>query len=152
LELLAEPAEAAAKLDWRQRYAGALVEVLREVERDWTRPAGPRRWLQTGIVWLADWVPPLALFAACVLLVCEIVYRGNIPSLSQFLVPLAVLLLVLVLLHVLIVLLLPLRWPAIRGEFRRRLERRLREELERVYAVIPGDVAEALRQERRQVE
>ncbi len=59
---------------------------------------------------------------------------------------------VLIMLHVLIALLLPLRWTAIRGEFRRRLEQRVREELESAYAPIPAEVAEALRQERRQVE
>src|SRR5262249_11968147 len=120
--------------------------------REWTKPVGLRRWVQTLIVWLADWIPPLALLAACALLLWDIFYRHNIPSLSQFLVPLAALLLVLILLHVLIVLLLPLRWPAIRDEFRRRLERRLREELVRTYAAIPGHVDQALGQERRHIE
>jgi hypothetical protein len=63
-----------------------------------------------------------------------------------------VVLVVLVILHLLITLLLPLRWPAIRGEFHRRMEERIRLELESIYAPIPGDVAEMLRAERRQVE
>ena len=58
-------------------------------------------------------------------------------------------LIVLVILHLLITLVLPLRWPAIRGEFRRRLEERIRQELESIYAPIPGDVAQILRDERR---
>src|SRR5438552_11777090 len=56
VELLNEPAETAAKVNWRQRYAQALVEVLHQVERDWARPAGIRRWVQGTIVFLADWV------------------------------------------------------------------------------------------------
>ena len=63
-----------------------------------------------------------------------------------------VLVVVLIILHILIALLLPVRWPAIRGEFRRRLEQRIRSELASLYVAIPDDVAEALRQERRQVE
>ncbi len=63
-----------------------------------------------------------------------------------------VLLAVLIILHILIGLLLPLRWPAIRGEFERMLDARLRQELEAVYLPIPGEVAEDLRNERRQVE
>jgi hypothetical protein len=55
-------------------------------------------------------------------------------------------------LHILIVLVLPVRWSAIRGEFQKQLERRLQKELENAYGSIPLDVAEELRQERRQVE
>ena len=49
-------------------------------------------------------------------------------------------------------LLLPLRWPAIRGEFRKQLELKLHQELDEVYAHVPGDVARALLAERQQVE
>jgi hypothetical protein len=66
--------------------------------------------------------------------------------------PLVVVLTTLIVLHILLVFLLPLRWPVIRADFRRRLEQRAREALEAVYAAIPGEVAEGLRQERRQVE
>ena len=76
----------------------------------------------------------------------------NKPELFDAFLPLVVLLIVLVMLHILIVLLLPLRWPAIRGEFHRQLEGRLQTELASAYAPIPGDVAEALNGERRQVQ
>ena len=45
-----------------------------------------------------------------------------------------------------------LRWAAIRGEFREQLERRLREELDRVYLELPGELAAKLVEERKQVD
>src|SRR5438552_6829787 len=66
LNLLNEAVEAAAKLNWRQRYAQALVEILQQVEKESAHPAGVRRWIQKGVVWIADWVPPVALIAALV--------------------------------------------------------------------------------------
>jgi hypothetical protein len=152
LDLLTEPAEAAAKIDWRQRYAQILIEVLDQVEQQWARPTGARRVLQTIIVFMADWLPPLALLAACVRLLWKYFGEETMPQLADFLLPLVVVLVVLVVLHVLIALLLPLRWHAIRGEFQRRLEARVRGELESVYGPVPGDVAETLRNERKQVE
>ncbi len=71
---------------------------------------------------------------------------------TDVLLPFLVVLIVMVILHLLITLVLPLRWPAIRGEFRRRMEERIRQELESIYAPIPGDVAQALRDERRQID
>jgi hypothetical protein len=155
LDVLAEPIEARAALDWRQRYAGILNEVLQQVEREWSKPTGLRRLTRAVVVWLGNWVPPIALLAA---LVVFLWYYFNptakITSLqtTDALLPPIVLLIVLVILHLLITLLLPLRWPAIRGEFRRRLEERTGQELESIYAPIPGDVAQALRDERRLVE
>jgi len=40
LSLLTEPTENAARIDWRQRYAQALTEVLGRVEHEWARPTG----------------------------------------------------------------------------------------------------------------
>jgi hypothetical protein len=107
------------------------------------------------VVWLGNWVPPITLLAALIVLL----WRYFDPSAenavlnpTQALMPFIVVLVVLVILHLLITLLLPLRWPAIRGEFHRRMEERIRLELESIYAPIPGDVAEMLRAERRQVE
>jgi hypothetical protein len=155
LNLLTEPTEATAKLNWRQRYAQALVETLQQVERDWAQPTGLRRWLERGILLLADWVPLIALLAA----LFQLLFRYFDPlqvgysfQLSDMLLPLVVVLIVLVILHVVIVLLLPLQWSAIRSEFQRRLERRVLTELQNAYTLIPAEVAEALRQERRQVE
>ncbi len=153
LELLTEPTEAAAKLDWRQRHAQTLIEVLQHVESQWAKPTGVRRWLQTGLIWVADYVPPLAFVAALVRLLWGYFMIDNYKvELFDVVLPFVVLLIVLMILHVLIALVLPLRWPTIRGEFQRLLERRLRSELQSAYATIPADVAEMLRQERRQVE
>jgi hypothetical protein len=155
VSLLNEPLESATKTDWRGRYAQALVEVLHEVEQQWSKPTGARRWVQTGLVWLADWLPPLSLLAALLLLLWRYfdpLSRGYQVQLADALLPPVVTLVVLVILHILIALLLPLRWPTIRGEFRRRLEKRLREELAAVYGPVPGDVAEELRGERQRIE
>jgi hypothetical protein len=153
LTLLTEPTENAARIDWRQRYAQALTEVLGKVEHEWARPTGLRRWVQGGVVFLADWLPIVTLLGAIAVPLWRYFMDPNYqPALTHFLLPLAVLLAVLVLLHVLIALLLPLRWLAIRSEFQRQLERRLCAELEFVYANLPGDVAEKLKSERHEVE
>ncbi|HZT81399.1 MAG TPA: hypothetical protein VFA26_14310, partial [Gemmataceae bacterium] len=155
LDLLAGPTEAAGKIDWRQRYSAILVEVLDQVEKEWAKPVGVRRWVQATILFLADWLPAVALLAACTRVLW--LYFMREPSdpkleLIDFLLPAIVVLVVLVILHVLIALLLPLRWATIRGEFQRRLRARLQTELLNVYAPVPGDVAEVMRNERQQVE
>src|SRR5439155_24283404 len=137
LQLLTERVEAAAKLDWRQKYAQALVQILQQVEQDSAQPTGVRRWLQKGIVFLGDWLPPLALLAALVQLLWRYfdpMGRGYPFQVSDVLLPLIVLLIVLVILHILIVLLLPVRWAAIRGDFQRRLQHRIQAELKSLYA------------------
>jgi hypothetical protein len=154
LDLLTEPTESAAKLEWRQRYARALIEVLAQVEQQWARPRGPRRWLQAAVVFLADWLPSVALLGTCILLL----YQWTVPTLPRpfalgdLALPVIAVLTVLVLLHIAIALVMPMRWPAMRGEFLRHLERRLQAELQTVYTPIPGDVAQMLQQERRRVE
>ncbi len=152
LDILSEPMEARSALDWRQRYAGTLNEVLQQVEREWSKPTGLRRLTQAVVVWLGNWLPPVALLAALIVLLWRYFYDRADIRLPDVFVPPAILLVVLVALHLLISLLLPLRWPAIRGEFRRRLEERIRQELQSIYEPIPGDVAQALRDERRAVE
>jgi hypothetical protein len=155
VSLLSEPVEAAAKLDWRTRYAQALVEVMQDVEQQWSNPKGVRRWVQGGLSFLGDWLPPIALLAACLALLYRYFDPGNHGyqvQLADALLPPAVTLVVLIILHILITLLLPLRWRNIRGEFRRQLEKRLQATLATVYAPLPGDVAEELRQERQRVE
>jgi hypothetical protein len=154
LDILAGPVEARTTIDWRQRYAQVLGEVLQKVESSWARPTGLRRIVQTLIVWVADWVPPLALGAAVLILLWRYFAPGGTTEvrLSDVFLPFVVLLGVLVILHIVIALLLPLRWPVIRGEFRRLLEDRLRRELDEVYRPIPQEVAAGLRNERRQVE
>jgi hypothetical protein len=150
--LLADPTERAAKINWRQRYAGLLVDVLEEVERLWARPTGMRHWVQSAVVWLGNWLPLGALFAMLVLLLWQYTVGERPWNTGDIFLPVVVVFIVLFLLHIVISVVLPMRWPAMRGEFQRRLERRLKAELEAVYAPIPGDVAEALRQERGQVQ
>ena len=153
LDLLTEPTEAATRLDWRQRYAQALGEALHEVEREWTQPTGGRRVLQRVLVFIADWLPPLALLAAFIRILWLYFVAENVKlGLFDFLLPFIVLLAVLIVLHILISLLLPLRWHAIRGEFQKRLEHRLRNELDSVFCPIPSDMAQTLCAERRRVE
>lgn len=155
LALLTEPVEALARLDWRQRWARALTEVLDHVEKQWTRPTGVRRLLQGTLVFLADWVPPLALLAALFNLLWRVFDpqgRGYQVHWLDALLPLIVLLVVLVILQILINLLLPLRWNAIRDEFHRQLEARVREELEAVYLAVPGDLAARLKEDRGHVQ
>ncbi|MHB1426722.1 MAG: GTPase [Gemmataceae bacterium] len=152
LDVLNEPIEARSTLDWRQRYASILNEILQQVEREWSKPAGLRRLTQAIVVWLGNWVPPVALLAAIIVLLWRYFYLQADIHLPDILVPLFILLAVLVMLHVLITLVLRLRWPAIRGEFRRRLEQRIRQELESIYSPIPDEVAQSLREERRAIE
>jgi hypothetical protein len=155
VSLLNEPLEAATQLDWRGHYAQGMIEVLSEVEQQRVRPTGYRRWVQTGLVWLADWLPPVSLLGALLILLWRyfdpLGQGGRQVQLTDALLPPMVMLVVLVIMHVLIALLLPLRWPAIRSEFRRRLARRLRADLEAAYGPVPGDVASTLRQERAKV-
>src|SRR5207244_4128742 len=114
LELLNPATDATAKLNWRQRYAQALGEILQQVERQWAQPAGLRRWVQSALVLLADWLPPVVLLAALVQLLLryfDLWDKGYQVHLADVLLPAVVLLIVLVCLHILITLLLPLRWP-----------------------------------------
>jgi hypothetical protein len=155
--LLNEPIDSLARIDWRQRYAQILNEVLTKVEQQWARPTGARRWIQGTLVLLADWVPPLVLLGGLL----ELLWRFFDPlgkgyakpsSLFDILLPIFIMLIVLVILHLVIALLLPLRWPAIRGEFQKQLVNRLQQELENAYTPVPGEVADQLLAERRQTE
>jgi hypothetical protein len=155
LDLLAEPVEATTRLDWRQRYTLMLNEVLHKVEQQWTRPKGARLAFQNIIVFLADWLPLLALLAAALNLLWRWIDPGNANTKVEA-VDIALLavvpLVVMIVLHVLITLLLPLRWPKIRGHFKKELGERIRRELDSIYSPIPGDLSGALLTERRAVE
>lgn len=100
-------------------------------------------------------MPPITLLAALIVLLWRYFNpsaANPAPGTVDVLLPFLIVLIVLVILHVLITLVLRLRWPAIRGEFRRRLEQRIRQELESIYAPIPTDVAQVLREERRAID
>jgi energy-coupling factor transporter ATP-binding protein EcfA2 len=156
LTSLADPVEAVGKIDWRQSHSRALNEVLQRVEKQWTKPTGTGRIVQSGLVLVADILPPLSLLAGFLILLWRFYDpygTTNGPMhLSDVLLPFVALISVLVILHLLIVLLMPLRWSAIRSEFGRQLSARVQEDLEAAYGPAPTDVAEALRLERRQVE
>lgn len=155
LNSLAEPVEALGQIDWRQSHARALSEVLQRVEKQWTKPTGTGRVVQSGLVLLADFLPPLALLAGFLVLLWRFYdpYNSHYEvHLSDVFMPFVALISVLVILHLLVVLLMPLRWAAIRGEFGRQLAARIQQDLESAYGPVPAEVAAAIRQERAQVE
>jgi hypothetical protein len=155
LSLLTQPAESASKLDWRQRYSQALIDVLSKVEQQWARPTGLRRYVQGLVVLLADWLPGVAFVVALAWILWRYFNLDNQHSdvhLYDMLLPFVVTLCVCVLLHIAVAILLPLRWQAIREEFQRQLASSLRGELDDVYRSIPEVVAKDLQAERVAVE
>jgi hypothetical protein len=152
LTLLTDRTEASARVDWRQRNAQALVEVLEEVESQWSQPRGVRRFLHTLVILAGNLLPVLVFFGTAALILWQLFMDGRIPGLFDLLVPVGAVLLVVILLHILILVVLPLRWARIRGEFQGLLDTRLRAYLIQTYAAIPGNLAEVMLGERQQVE
>jgi hypothetical protein len=152
LQVLSEPTEATARLDWRARYSHALVEVLSKVETEWAKPTGLRWLLQGTVVFLADWLPLLAFAGMFTILLWQYTMDLREFHWNDLLLPPMVALVCMILLHILIAVCMPLRWQAIRAEFERRLEDRLLADLEEGYCRLPGEVAQALAAERRDVE
>lgn len=152
LSVLTEPVEAAGKIDWRQRWARLLSEVLESVEKEWTRPTGTRGWMESVLVPVANWLPPVALLAGFSILLWRVLVQQTWNGWLDVFMPAIVLVVVLLTLHLLIYLLLPLRWDKIRDTFHRQLEKRVREELEAAYLDMPGDLAEQLNEDRKKVE
>jgi hypothetical protein len=154
LGLLSEPAESLSHLDWRGRYAQNMIEVITNVQQAWSQPRGVRRWLQRGVIFLADVLPGIAFLSMGGFLIWQ--YTMAQPArkfeLMDLLQPLGVTLIVLVILHVLIALLLPLRWNVIRGQFHEQLQKRLRDELELHYHQMLADILNEVLAERRQNE
>jgi hypothetical protein len=131
------------------------MEVLDQVEKQWTRPTGMRRAVQGTLVVLADLLPPVAFLAALINLLVkyfDLWGKGYQVHLMDALLPLIILLGVLVILHLLIYLLLPLRWEKIRDDFHAKLEARVEREMESAYLGVPGDVAKKLEEERKRIE
>jgi energy-coupling factor transporter ATP-binding protein EcfA2 len=155
LNLLTQPTESAAKIDWRQRYSQALIDVLSKVEQAWARPTGIRRYLQGTVILLSDWLPGIGFVAALVWLLWTLFFpseTGYKPHLVDWLLPVLVTFSICLLLHIFVALLLPLRWQAIREEFQKHLATTMQKELGSVYGTIPLTVAEQLLAERRLVE
>jgi hypothetical protein len=151
LGLLSEPTEALGKLDWKKRYAQAMIEVIANVEKGWSNPSGPRWWLQKIIILLADWTPFLAFISSLGLLIWGYTMKEPARHFDPWdlLIPPVVVLLVLVFLHVVIAVLLPLRWHAIRAQFHEGLQKRLREELETHYLNVLPELVQEVQMERR---
>ena len=122
------------------------------MEQQWSHPTGARRWVQSAVIFIADWLPSVALLGACVLLLWQYTMRDRHFEWGDILLPPVIVLIVLVIAHIFIGVVFPFRWSAVRGEFHRRLERRLQSDLENVYQPLPDEVAGQLLLERRQVE
>ncbi len=158
VDLLSEPVEAAAHIDWRQRNARTLTDALQHVEQEWSKPTGMRRLLQEAVVFLGNWLPSVTLILSFIVVLWRWFHplvsgvEGPSVPLSEFLMPFVVTLIVLVLLQILSNILLPLRWTKIRGDFRKELERRLRNDFIEAHVSIPAEVADSLREERRRLE
>jgi hypothetical protein len=150
--ILSDPTQEAARANWRQRLANVLIEVLHDVEREWTQPSGPRRWLQSLMVLLGDILPLGALAGSALWLLYQFYANERTFSFSDLLLPLAAVLFTLIIFYVIILLVLPVRWPAIRNAFHRQLTRRLTDELSGLFLLVPREVAAALALERRQAE
>lgn len=154
VDMLAEPTEAAARSDWRQRFASVVIEVLHEAEGQWAKPTGARRIVQHTLVWLGDLLPALALMASSAFLLYDYFWSEAHRSFSwtDLFLPLAAVFFTLLILYVVIMLVLPISWPAIRGTFQRRLAQRLEDELSGVYRTIPETVAQSLEAERKLID
>jgi energy-coupling factor transporter ATP-binding protein EcfA2 len=154
LQMLGEATESVNRLDWKSRHAQAMIEVISEVEREWSNPTGVRRGVQWLLIVAANWLPLLAFGATGTLLLWDYTMAEPRHSFewSDLLKPVAVLFITLVLLHIIIALVLPLRWPAIRAEFEERLRQRLQREMEQQYDQVPVDLAREIDAERRDVE
>jgi energy-coupling factor transporter ATP-binding protein EcfA2 len=154
LGLLIEPAESIARLDWRGAFARAMIEVISNVQQQWSNPSGMRWGLQKVIVFLADVLPGLAFLSMGGFLIWQYT-MSQPPAKFEFmdlLKPVGVTFIVLVILHVLIAVILPLRWNTIRAQFHEQLQKRLRIELETHYHLLLTDIVNEVHAERRQNE
>jgi hypothetical protein len=154
LALLSDPTTSAGRLDWRDKMTRAVIDALAEVERQATHPTGWRKLLRGTLSLLANTLPEIALVATVGVLLWNFFVPTPpvIPDMFQMSLVVLIPLLVIIVFHMLIVWLLPVRWPAIRSEFRKQLGHRMAAELGQAYLAIPGEVAAAIREERKQVD
>jgi hypothetical protein len=155
VKLLNDAVDHAGERDWRGTIAAAISDTLRQLEHEWTNPSGGRGFFQMLLIFLADWLPLVALFGGFLrplFLYFDIYGSGQPVHFSDFLLPFVLLLAVLIILHLLIAVFMPLRWSAIRGDFAEALEKRLTQDFEAAYGEVPHQVAELLLAERKKVE
>ena len=156
VNLLSEPTEELANLDWSTRHAQAMIEVMGQIETVWTRPKGIKRVVQATLIFLASWLPELALGAMLIHVIGWISQMWETPMKGSLLFitlsPLIVSFGVVLFFHLIIALVLPLRWQAIRAELEKHLETRLIADLEKVYCQIPLNVVQVMLDERGQVD
>jgi hypothetical protein len=152
LHLLSEPTEELLQLDWRGRYAQGMFEVIAQIEQAWSQPRGGRRWLQRGVVFLANTLPLTAFILMVGILLWGYTVNERTFQWGDLLVPLAVILLVLILLHVLVAIVFPFHWEAIRVDVEKKLQARLHADLHAQYGQVPIAMAQQVLTERREVE
>jgi hypothetical protein len=154
LQMLGDATEAVNRLDWKARHAQAMIEVIAEVEREWSNPTGARRWLQRAIIATANTLPVIGLFAIIAIMLWG--YTMHEPrwvfNWTDLLLPAVGVVLLLILMHIVIGVLLPLRWPSIRAEFEERLRARLHKEMQEYYGQVPIELAREVDAERRDIE
>ncbi len=152
LGLLTEPTHAAARRDDHEDLTQAVIDALAEVERQATHPTGWRGLLRRSLTLLANILPEMALVATAAWILWNFFIYGDIPDFFRMALIVLIPLVVIIVMHLLVAMLLPVRWPAIRHQFHAELGQRLAAALERIYLAIPDQVAEAIGQERQQVD
>jgi len=152
LNLLNDPTAMVGKLDWRERVTRGVIDALAEVEQEATHPTGWRRIVRNALSLLANTVPEVSFIVTAGVILYNFIVNQQTPGLFEMSLILIIPLTVIIIFHLLILLLLPIRWHAIRGRFLARLKRRLIEDLDRVYLPIPGEIAQALVDERKRVD
>jgi hypothetical protein len=154
LALLSDSTGSAGRLDWREKITRAVIDALAEVEHQATHPTGWRALVRGTLALGANTLPEVALVATAGVLLWNFFVPTPpiIPDLFQMSLVVLVPLLVVIVFHTLVMTILLVRWPAIRSEFRAQLGTRLAAELGRSYLAIPGEVAAAVREERKQVD
>jgi energy-coupling factor transporter ATP-binding protein EcfA2 len=151
VRLLSDPTERAARQDWKNRHAMAMMETLAEMEQIWSNPTGTRRLWHRILVLLADWLPILTLGGMGTKLLWDYMYTQKPFHFTDLILPFGAMAMVLLVLHVLIAIFLPLRWQSIREDFQGKLARRIEWDLEQGYLHVPTQLAEDLLLDRKQV-
>lgn len=152
LALLNDGTAEAARLAWDERVSRSLVDALADAEREATEPTGWRRVVRGAVTFFGNFLPEATLVGSIIFMLYLFFVEQYVPDLARMLLPIYLTLAVLVVLHVVVLVTLPVRWPMIRGEFRGRLEHKVKAELDGAFLALPGDVATAVRDERRAAE